>query len=206
LSNTFYFVKKYNAQALFIENDKDKYKDLIKTVQKYPKITSVNCTVNSNRNSKYSLDHILKKYFNHKNIDILSIDVDSCDLEIWKNLEKFFPKIVVIEINSELGKYKKLTYSSKDNILGNSFSSTIEVAQKKGYVLVSHIGNCIFLRKNFIKKLNFNKKFIDNPHLLYNDYWLNNNPFLYYAEYIINFFLKKINRFLQKHNFINKYD
>lgn len=207
LSNTFYFVKKYNANAIFIEKDRKKFLDLAKTSKKFPKIIAVNCGVSSNIKSKFSLDNILKKHYKFKSdIDILSIDIDSFDLAIWKSLKKFSPKIVVIEINSEMGQYKKIIHSPKNRRDGNSFASTVAVAQKKGYVLVSHIGNCIFVRKDLIKFLKFNKKFITNPRLLYNDFWLKINPFLYYAEYIINFILKHINRFLQRYNFINKYD
>ena len=196
LSNTFYFVQKYNSNALFIEKDKNKFVDLIKTAKKYPKIISLNCEVNSNIKSKYSLDNILKRCFK-KNIDILSIDVDSFDLKIWKSLKNFFPKIIVIEINSEMGIYKKKKYSLNSKIQGNSFASTVEVALEKGYVLVSHIGNCIFVKKSLIKYLNFDKKFINDPALLYNNYWLSISPLLYYTEYVVNFFPKNIYKFIK---------
>jgi hypothetical protein len=126
-----------------------------------------------------------------KNFDILSIDIDSYDLDIWENLRKFSPKIVIIEINTELGKCIKQRNGERGH-RGNSFLSTIEVATKKNYQLISHIGNCIFVKNNFLKKINFNRKFIEDSTLLYNDYWINVNKFLYYFEYIINFFLKKI--------------
>jgi hypothetical protein len=84
---------------------------------------------------------------------------------------------------------------------GNSFLSTIEVAKKKKYQLISHIGNCIFIRNDFLKKLNFNKKFVKNPSLLYNDYWINLNKFLYYTEFLINFSLKNIKKVAHKIKF-----
>ena len=191
LSNTFYFVKKYKAKALYIEKNKKKFIDLLQTTFKYPSITPKNAHVSKYYNSKYSLDCLLKKYMNKKNLDILSIDIDSYDLDIWENLLNFFPKIVVIEINSELGKNLKQRHGEK-NGRGNSFLSTIEVAKKKNYQLISHIGNCIFIRNDFLKKINLSKKFIENPHFLYNDYWIRVNKFLYYFEFLINFFLKKI--------------
>jgi hypothetical protein len=196
LSNTFYFVKKYNANAIYIEKDKKKFLDLLLTVSNYPKINPINCGISSNIKSKNALDNIIKKHFNKKNdVDILSIDIDSYDLNIWKSLKKFIPKIVVIEINSEMGKYDKIIHSKKNKLPGSSFAATVEVGIKKGYVLVSHIGNCIFIRKDLLKKFNFHKKFVDNPKLLYNDFWLNISPILYYSEYIINFFIKKLYKF-----------
>ena len=196
LSNTFYFVKEYNANAIYIEKDKKRFIDLLMTVSNYPKINPINCGISPNTKSKYTLDKILRKYFNKKNdIDILSIDIDSYDLNIWKSLKNYIPKIVVIEINSEMGKHKKIIHSKKNQLPGSSFASTVEVGIKKGYVLVSHIGNCIFIRKDLLKKFNFHKKFVRNPKLLYNDYWLNISPLLYYFEYILNFFIKNIYKF-----------
>ena len=93
LSNTFYFVKKYNANAIFIEKDRKKFLDLAKTSKKFPKIIAVNCGVSSNIKSKFSLDNILKKHYKFKSdIDILSIDIDSFDLAIWKSLKNFVLK------------------------------------------------------------------------------------------------------------------
>jgi hypothetical protein len=199
-SNTFYFVKKYKAKALYIEKNREKFADLIRTTIQYPSITPINACVSKYYNSQYSLDNLLKKYMNKKNLDILSIDIDSYDLDIWENLKNFYPKIVVIEINSELGKNLRQRHMEKKG-RGNSFLSTIEVAKKKKYQLISHIGNCIFIRNDFLKKLNFNKKFVKNPSLLYNDYWINLNKFLYYTEFLINFSLKNIKKVAHKIKF-----
>jgi hypothetical protein len=197
LSNTFYFVKKFKANALYIEKSKEKFEDLIQTTLKYPSIKAINTTVSRYYNHKNSLDKLLNKYLDKKNLDVLSIDIDSYDLDVWESLKNFSPKIVIIEINSELGKDIKRRHGDK-NCRGNSFLSTIEVAKKKNYQLISHMGNCIFIKNNYLKKLNFNKKFINNPTLLYNDYWIKINKFLYYFEYLINFFLKNIKQFIYK--------
>ena len=197
LSNTFYFVKKYKAKALYIEKNKEKFKDLIQLRAKYPTIKAINTSVGRYYNDKKSLDKLLNKYLNKKKLDVLSIDIDSYDLDVWESLKNFFPKIVIIEINSELGTDIKRRHGDK-NCIGNSFLSTVEVAKKKNYQLISHMGNCIFVKNNYLKKLNFNKKFIKNPVLLYNDYWIKINKFLYYFEYFINFFLKNIKKFTNK--------
>ena len=68
----------------------------------------------------------------------MSIDVDGLDLEIW---ESFLgnPIVVVIEINSGIypGKLQNL---SKQNS-GSSFTSMVEIGEKKGYKVVCHTGN-----------------------------------------------------------------
>lgn len=197
LSNTFFFVKNYKAKALYIEKSKKRFTDLIETAIKYPSVTAINAGVSKHYSHRHSLDKLLKKNKIKKNFDILSIDIDSYDLDIWENLRTFSPKMVIIEINTELGKSIKRRHGERGD-RGNSFLSTIEVAKRKNYQLISHIGNCIFIKNNYLKKLNFNKKFISNPTLLYNDYWIKINKFLYCFEYFINFFLKNIKQLTNK--------
>ena len=129
LSNTFYFTKYYNANAFYIEADKKKFKDLVRTSNSYKNIIPINAKVSQKSRSKNSLDNILEKYKIHNKIDILSIDIDSYDTAVWHSLKKHYPKIVVIEINSELGKYKKIMYSNKSTYKGNSFAKNLEVAK-----------------------------------------------------------------------------
>ena len=81
LSNTFNLVKNCNARAVYIEGDKKKYQDLIKTAKEYPNITPINAFV-SHKNDKNSLDNLLSRTFLKKDFDLLSIDIDGHDLEV----------------------------------------------------------------------------------------------------------------------------
>ena len=137
------------------------------------------------------LDVILKKTKIDKNFDILSIDIDSYDLAVWKSLKNYSPKIVIIEINSSIPPGIEQIHSS--NKVGNSFSSTVNFAKKKGYELVCHTGNCIFIKKRYLNKLKFKKKYIKNPELLFDNSWLGKKePFIkgmikkLLPEYILN--------------------
>ena len=81
-------------------------------------------------------------------------------------------KIVIIEINSEyppgIIKWHSNEYS---NVNGNSFSATLQVAKNKGYELVCHAGNMIFVRKEYFQLLKIDQKFLRYPEILYNDKW-----------------------------------
>ena len=46
------------------------------------------------------MDNLLEKTNLPKDFEILSIDIDSYDLEVWESLVFYKPKIVIIEINS----------------------------------------------------------------------------------------------------------
>ena len=171
LSNTFNLVNK-GCNAVYIEGCKKKFKDLEKTSSKYPNIIALNKYVSRNKSSDFCLDNILKETNIPFEFDLLSIDIDSFDLEVWECLNLYKPKIVIIEINSEyppgIIKWHSNEYS---NVNGNSFSATIQVAKNKGYELACHSGNMIFVKKELFPLLNIDQKFLNYPELLYNDKW-----------------------------------
>ena len=200
-SNTFNLVKNYNFNAVYIEGDKKKFSDLLETQKKFPKITALNKLVSFQTKSDNSLDKILKKTNIIKNFDILSIDIDSFDLAVWKSLKKYRPKIVVIEINSSLAPGIKQLHSSKKQ--GNSFTSTLEFAKKNGYELVCHTGNCIFLEKKILKKIKFQQKYINKPQMLFDFTWVEKKEENFLKKILksclpnfLIFYLRKINKYL----------
>ena len=119
LSNTFNLVKNFNARAVYIEGDKKKYQDLIKTAKQFPNILPINAFV-SHKNDKNSLDNLLSRTFLKKDFDLLSIDIDGHDLEVVFHLQNYSPKIIIIEINSSMLPGIRHMHSIK--IKGNSFS------------------------------------------------------------------------------------
>ena len=167
-SNTFNLVKNLNYNAVYIEGEKNKYK----------KIIPFNKFVNYKKNSPSSLENILKKTPINKDFDILSIDIDSFDLAVWKSLKKYRPKIVIIEINSGLPPGIRQMHGKGKT--GNSFTSTIDYAQKNKYQLVCHTGNCIFVDKKYSKKLRIYRRFLNNKNvnLLFDKSWFNKREYL----------------------------
>ncbi len=171
LSNTFNLINK-GWKGIYIEGDEKKYQDLLKTSKIYPNITPVNKFVSINPKSKNSLDLILKNYKIPRDFEILSIDIDSFDLEVWLSLYEYKPKIIIIEINSTYPPGIIKWHSGKyNNSRGNSFSATLKVGIDKGYSLICHCGNMIFLRNDLTDQVNINEKFLNYPELLFNDLW-----------------------------------
>ena len=191
-SNTFNLVKNHNYNAVYIEGDKKKFKDLLNTSKKYKKIIPFNNFVNYKSNSPNTLNKILKKTKIIKDFDILSIDIDSFDLAVWKSLTIYRPKIVIIEINSGLLPGIKQIHGNGK--FGNSFTSTVEYAQKNKYQLVCHTGNCVFIDKKYSKKLRIKKKFLNNKNvdLLFDRSWFNKR----------GYFIKKILKIILPNNVI----
>jgi hypothetical protein len=170
LSNTFALVEK-GWSAVYIEADKDRFHDLIKTSRLHPNITAINVKVEHASNGENNLNEIFKAVKLRKNFEILSIDIDSYDLAVWESLQIFKPKIVIIEINSSYRPGLKRRHG--ENLAqGNSFTSTLEVALNKGYKLVCHTGNMIFVDAELFPLLKIPKPFTFNPNLLFTNYFL----------------------------------
>ena len=167
LSNTFNLVENKKFKAVFIEGDKEKYKDLLKTVEEYPQIIPINAMVDY-EDSSNSLDNLLKKTEIPEDFDILSIDIDSFDYQIWKSLKLYNPKIVIIEINSSVKVDNKEWIHAPDKYQGTGFLPTYELGINKGYKFILHTGNMFFIRSDLFDKLNINYK---NPLENFSNNW-----------------------------------
>ena len=135
LSNTFHLVEQ-GWNAVYIEGNKEKYQDLLETVKQYPKIYPINAMVGFEESDSNNLNNLLSGTIIPQDFDLLSIDIDSFDLAVWQCFVGK-PKVVIIEINSSI---EPGILQWHDGIFcqGNSFSSTINVAEDKGYMLVCH--------------------------------------------------------------------
>lgn len=164
LSNTFLLVE-LGWNAVYIEGEPDRYDDLLKTAKRFPKITPIKAFVARVSTDQNSLDNLLSKTNISKDFELLSIDIDSYDCDVWESLTNYQPKVVVIEINSSVPPGILWRHSSKTQ--GGTFSSTLKVGVSKGYTLVCHTGNLIFVRNDLVDKLNLPKKFTEFPELLF---------------------------------------
>lgn len=190
LSNTFNLVKNKYWNAVYIEGDSNRFKSLISTSSEFKTINPIKAYVSHDKESQFSLDNILRKTNICKDFELLSIDVDSYDLDIWDSLEDFNPKIVVIEINSSF--LPGVFFRNSEKISGNSFSSTLSVGINKGYTLVAHTGNMIFVRNDLAKLIGLDIRFIQYPELLFDYFWVSvkKNSFLNTLKNKIKFILK----------------
>lgn len=173
-SNTYNLVQQ-GWNAIYIEGDANHYQDLLVTAEANKNIQPINEFIDSDPASSKSLDAILKNTAIPKNFEVLSIDIDSWDLDVWESLVEYNPLIVVIEINSSV--LPGILYRHSKYTPGNTFSSTLNVGLEKGYQLVCHTGNMIFVRNDYISKLRMPEKFLKYPELLF-DYSHSNNVFI----------------------------
>jgi hypothetical protein len=76
--------------------------------------------------------------------DVFSTDTDGADYEIFKGLEAK-PKICIVEIDSSLPPGDE--GFNEDG--GASYRTMVQLGISKGYFLLCHVGNCIFVRNDF---------------------------------------------------------
>lgn len=91
-----------------------------------------------------------------KRFDLLSIDIDSNDYWVWKELNHT-PSVVIIEFNPSIPKDKALTVAydpnfefQKTNYFGASWKALKLLGESKGYRLVNVMGcNMIFVLEEY---------------------------------------------------------
>jgi hypothetical protein len=76
--------------------------------------------------------------------NIISIDIDGNDFAVWQAY-KGEPDIVIIEINSSLEPDVEFFHPDR----GASFCTMNRLASDKGYFLLAHTGNCIYLLNKY---------------------------------------------------------
>ncbi|MES2108327.1 MAG: hypothetical protein V4577_06260 [Bacteroidota bacterium] len=115
--------------------------------------------------------------------DMLSIDIDYNDYYIWKAIDKYKPRVVVIEYNSIFRpdthfvvKYNASRMWDKTSFFGSSLLALEQLGIEKGYCLVGCVftgSNAFFVRKDIVADL-FEAPFTAENH------YEPNRDFLYY--------------------------
>jgi hypothetical protein len=108
-----------------------------------------------------NINKLFRKYNVPKNFDLLSIDIDYNDYWVWKAIEGYSPRVVVIEYNSTIPPDESLVVEYKPdalwdgtNYFGASLLALYRLGKSKGYTLVgcdNHGVNSFFIKDDIIK-------------------------------------------------------
>ena len=129
-SNTFHFLKTHpEMRAVYIEGDKERYGDLLKTTSLMPgQIIPINTYVMPDGDN--SLDNLLRKTPVPVDFGLISIDVDGIDYQIWEGFKMYTPKVVIIEIHSSIPLGVEYVHNGKTK-WHTSFESMRKLGNKK---------------------------------------------------------------------------
>jgi len=107
-----------------------------------------------------NINSLFKKYDVPPDFDLLSIDIDGNDYWVWKALEGYTPRVVVIEYNSSLPptESKVIPYQpgfvwDGTNYFGASLLALSKLGESKGYTLVCCEGigvNAFFVKTELV--------------------------------------------------------
>jgi hypothetical protein len=70
-----------------------------------------------------------------RDIDILSIDIDSDDLAIWRSVSAYAPKVVIIEYNPTIP-FDTEFENVRGKHWGNAARSLVRLGEENGYDLL----------------------------------------------------------------------
>lgn len=185
MSNTFHLINNHQWNGVYIEGNAQFFEELKKTALAFPKIIPILRMVSYSLDSNNSLDMILSETILPQDFEILSIDIDSYDLAIWANMKNYKPKIVIIEINSHIHPGILEWHHAQGR--GNSFSATLGVGISKGYSLLCHTGNMIFVRNDFVSNLGLSQSQIEFPETLFDFTYLPHIPKVKYSHILRDF-------------------
>lgn len=185
MSNAYALLEK-GWKGVDIEGDAERFLDLQATAKHFPrKLYCIQSFVSDK--GKNRLDALFQGTPLPKDFELLSVDIDSYDWYIWKALKQYKPKVVVIEINSSIPlgisyvqpngiPYEPLL--EEGTLTGSSFTAMLELGQQKGYTLVCHTGNMIFVRNDLVDALHLPERELANPNKLFLDDWVDKDPYL----------------------------
>ncbi|HZO37444.1 MAG TPA: hypothetical protein VFB41_11295 [Solirubrobacteraceae bacterium] len=152
------------ANGVLIEADPVKYEELVSNVAGLDgDVTPLNAFVTPGPDS--NLAELLGSTSIPKDFDLLSLDTDGPDVPIWQALAGFEPKVVCVETNGIVPPEELISVD------GSSLVGACRVGTEKGYRLVCHTGNGIFVREDLVDQLGLAADEIDNPELLFDPYF-----------------------------------
>jgi len=110
-----------------------------------------------------NLEILFKEHNVPKDMDFISIDIDSNDYYVWMVLHNYRPKVVLIEFNPGypppqkfVVDYHPYNYYDTSDYYGASIQSLYELGKEKGYELVhgeSHGANLFFVDRRYFARL-----------------------------------------------------
>jgi hypothetical protein len=150
-SNTYNLIDKKGYSAVLIEGSRKRFKDLRRTFEHNKRAVLINAYVGLEKEN--GLDSILRKTEIPRDFDLLSIDIDGNDYHVWKAVEEYKPKAVIIEFNPTIPKTVEFVQPADMRLSqGSSLLSLCGLAKSKGYELVCTTKtNAIFVDSRYYK-------------------------------------------------------
>lgn len=157
LSNCRFLFEK-GWSGCFIEADKNKYLELVENY-KNSNVLCLNNFVYPVSSEGNTIDSLYKEHMNNIEVDLLSIDIDGRDYEIFENLN-LRPKLIIIEGGFLFHPCLrcKIPYEIAKNNVQQPLYTLFKLANKKNYVPICFNQDTFLLRKDLYEANTFFQK------------------------------------------------
>jgi hypothetical protein len=152
LSNTYNLIHNRAWSGVLIEADRRKFRRLQETYAGNPNATLLHKFVEFD--GANTLDRILATTQIPRSFSFLSIDIDGNDYHVWKSVEVYQPRVIVIEFNPTIPTDIEFV-QAKDMAVnqGVSLLALVKLGRAKGYELVATTKwNAFFVRNELFEK------------------------------------------------------
>lgn len=148
-SNTWNLIQFHGWSGVLIEPKDDMFASLERRYSRRRDVATIRNTVGFGKRN--SLDVILNGAL-QPNFDLLVIDIDGCDYHAWEAIEKYRPRVVLIEHNPTVP--IDVSFIQPRNMSvnqGSSLKALCDLGRRKGYELIAATElNAVFVeRENF---------------------------------------------------------
>jgi hypothetical protein len=164
LSNTHRLMDEEGWSGVFIEADSDRFSELQATYRGNERAICLNAFAHFH--GPETLDTLLGRTPIPKDFDLLSIDIDGNDWQLWRSLEQYRPKLIVIEFNATIP--NDIDFVQPDDTAvhqGNSLAAFVRLAREKGYELVGVSDfNAFFVTSELFPRFELDDNSVDAIH------------------------------------------
>lgn len=148
-NNTYNLLANRGWSGVQIEADPRDYARLAGLHAGNPRVICLNAKLAID--GPHSIDNILSSTPVPPDLDLISIDVDGADYHIWDSMERYVPRVVLIEYNFTIPPDIDFVQPRDMRLKqGSSILSLTRLARKKGYALVSMTDyNAFFVQEKY---------------------------------------------------------
>ncbi|MDP6951883.1 MAG: hypothetical protein QGF53_03895, partial [Alphaproteobacteria bacterium] len=164
LSNSWNLIANKGWRGVPIEGDPARFQYLLANYAGNDKATPLNRMVGLSPPD--DLDSILATTDTPEDFDLLIIDVDGIDYHIWKSLQNYRPRLLVIEFNQAIPNDIHFVQDANATVHhGSSLRAMIALGKEKGYELVATTElNALFVRRELFPVFEIADNDIDSMH------------------------------------------
>ena len=170
-SNMRNLVVNHGWSSLQIEGDEAAAKSLGENYSDYPQVKTMQAWVWPG-----NVEILFEEAGVPKDLDFLAIDIDSNDYYVWRAIQTFRPKVVMIEINPWFPPPQRMViefhpmnyWDRRSDYFGASIESLFKLGKTKGYELVYHLStgpNILFVDEKYFHRFGIED---NSPSVLFN--------------------------------------